>query len=98
MKSLRAAPTLWSTLAFNLASLWLAVALVTLADSDPAMWLPAASLALSGTVGLIAFTRPQTRRFGAGCLGGTAASCVVFFVLLVIFFVTYFVLGGRELS
>lgn len=98
MRSLRAAPALWFTLAFNLLALWVAVMLVFLADAEPAAWLPAASLALGGVVGLVSMARPQTRRFGEGCLGGTAVSAVVFAALLAIFFVSYFVLGGHELS
>jgi hypothetical protein len=43
--------------------------------------------------------RRRTRSFGAGCLGGTALSILVFLVLFVIFFVTYFIVpGGDELS
>lgn len=98
MWSLRAVPAMWFTVAFNLLALWVAVTLVFLADAEPAAWLPVASLALGGAVGLVSVARPQTRRFGVGCLGGTAVSVVVFAVLLVIFFVSYFVLGGHELS
>jgi len=59
---------------------------------------PRCPLALSGAVGLASVARPQTRRFGAGCPGGTAVSVVVFAVLLAVSFVSYFMLGGHELS
>ncbi|MGY2703318.1 hypothetical protein [Nocardioides sp. HB32] len=97
---LRAAPTLWLTVAFNLFVLMVAVALIGLGD-DPAgpLWLPTASLALSGVVGLGSLVRRRTRRFGVGCLAGTAVSGFAYFVLFVIFFVTYFIApGGHELS
>ena len=93
-----AAPAFWVTLALNLAVLWLAVVLVMIAHLEPAMLLPLASLGLSGAVGIAAVARPRSRRFGAACLGGAAGSGVVFALLLVVFFVTYFVLGGHELS
>ena len=93
-----AAPAFWFTLAFNLAVLWLASVLVLIAHLEPAMLLPAVSLALSGATGAAALARPESRRFGAACLGGTAGSGVVFALLLVVFFVSYFVLGGHELS
>jgi hypothetical protein len=98
MHSLRAVPTLWLTLAFNLLTLWCAVALAFLAHADPAVWLPLASLVLCGAVGLVALARPQSRRFGVGCLGGTAVSLMVYAALLLVFFVCYFVIGGNELS
>ena len=92
------APAFWVTLAFNLAVLWLAVVLVMIAHLEPAMLLPLASLGLSGVIGIAAVARPHSRRFGAACLGGAAGSAVVFALLLVVFFVSYFVLGGHELS
>lgn len=93
-----AAPAFWCTLAVNLAVLWLAVVLVTLAHLETAMLLPLASLGLSGVIGVAAVARPHSRRFGVACLGGAAGAGVVFALLLVVFFVSYFVLGGHELS
>lgn len=98
MQAMRAVPAFWFTLAFNVAALWFAVLLVALAHFEPGMPLPLAALALTGAVGLVALIRPQTRGFGVGCLSGAAASGVVFLALLVVFFITYFVLGGHELS
>ena len=99
MRATRAAPpAFWFTLAFNLAVLWLAVVLATIAHLEPAMLLPLASFGLSAAVGLAALARPHSRRFGAACLGGAAGSGVVFALLLVVFFIGYFVLGGHELS
>lgn len=93
-----AAPAFWFTLAFNLAVLWLAAVLVAVTHLEPAMLLPLASLGLSAAVGIAAVARPHSRRFGAACLGGAAGAAVVFALLLVVFFVSYFVLGGHELS
>jgi len=93
-----AAPAFWFTLAFNLAVLWVAVVLVMIVDLEPAMLLPLGSLGLSVVVGLAAVARPHSRHFGAACLGGAAGSGVVFALLLAVFLVSYFVLGGHELS
>lgn len=97
---LHTVPTLWFTLAFNLFALLLAVVLVGLGDDVQwPLWLPVASLALSGVVGVASLARRQTRRFGAGCLGGTAVSALVYLVLFVVFLVTYFIVpGDHELS
>lgn len=98
MTSLRAVPTFWFTLAVNLLAAFIAVAAVSLTSSAAGLWFPVATLALGGAVGLGAAFNPQTRRFGWGCLSGTAASVVLFALLVVAFLVVYFVLGRRELS
>ena len=97
---LGAVPTLWYTVAFNLSVLLIAVVGVGL-DNEAGwpLWLPLASLALCVVIGAGCVFRRRTRSFGAGCLGGTAVSILVFLVLFVIFFVTYFIVpGGHELS
>lgn len=98
--ALRAVPTLWSTVAFNLFVLLVAVIAVELSDDLAwCVWLPVASLALSGAVGFAHLLSARTRPFGVGCLGGTAVSALVFLVLAATFFVAYFVVpGGHELS
>ncbi len=91
-------PVLWCTVAFNLAALWLAVVAVALLDVDLGSWLPLASLALSVGVGLVAVCRARTRRLGIGCLAGAAVGVGIFLVLSVVCFLTYFVMGGNQLS
>jgi hypothetical protein len=98
--ALRAVPTLWYTVAFNLSALLIAVVGLGL-DNEAVwpLWLPLASLALCVATGVGCLFGTQTRSFGAGCLAGTAVSILVFLVLFVIFFVTYFIVpGGHELS
>ena len=63
------------------------------------IWFPVVSLALSGVLGVVCVPHRETRPFGLGCLGGTAVKGLVYLVLFVIFFVTYFIVpGGHELS
>ena len=100
MSDVRAVPVLWLTVAANLATLMIAVALLGLDDDRTwVLWLPVASLALSGVVGTASLVRRRTRRLGVGCLAGTAVSVLAYVVLVGIFFVTYFIVpGGHELS
>ena len=98
--ALGAVPTLWYTVAFNLTTLLVAV--VGIGFNNEAMWplwLPVASLASGAVIGVVYLFRGQTRSHGVGCLGGTAVSILVYLVLIVIFFVTYFIVpDGHELS
>jgi hypothetical protein len=96
----RALPALWLTVAFNLFALFVAVLVIAL-DSEVTwpIWLPVASLALSGCVAASCLVRQQTRRVGVGLLGGTGVAISAFLVLFVVFVVAYFIVpGGHELS
>ncbi|HEY7044172.1 MAG TPA: hypothetical protein VH419_10935 [Nocardioidaceae bacterium] len=98
--ALRAVTILWYTVAFNLAALLISVVGIGF-DSGAAwpLWLPLASVSLCAMSGVFCLFGTQTRSFGAGCLGGTAVSILVFLVLFMIFFVTYFIVpGGHDLS
>ena len=98
--ALRAVPTLWYTVAFNLTALLVAVLGIGFDDEAVwPLWLPVASLASCAVIGVVCLFGEQTRSFGAGCLGGTAVATLVYLVLFMIFFVTYFIVpGGHELS
>jgi hypothetical protein len=93
--ALRAAPTLWYTVAFNLTALLVAV-VGSWFNNEAVwpLWLPVASLASCAVNDVVCLFRTQARSFGVGCLGGTAVSTVVYLVLFVIFFVTYFIVPG----
>lgn len=98
MTSMRVAPALWWTVAFNLLALLLAVALFAADVTVEGFSFAPLALAGTGMVGLVALARPRTRRLGLGCLVGTAVSAAIYALLLAVFFVTYFVIGGNELS